>query len=79
MKPDFTKAAEELKSEGVPVKLAMFNCVANPETAEEYEISGFPTIKLFKNGKPVKDYKGKRTVEDIKKFVKEMHNVKDEL
>ncbi|KAJ8949948.1 hypothetical protein NQ314_008087, partial [Rhamnusium bicolor] len=69
MKPDYLAAAKELNKEGFSNCLAMVDCSINPVVAEEFKISGFPTIKLFRNGKYVKDYTGKRTVEDIKKFV----------
>ncbi|KAG5877126.1 hypothetical protein JTB14_031279 [Gonioctena quinquepunctata] len=69
MKPDYVSAARELHAEGFSKCLAMVDCTENPEVTEEYQISGFPTIKLFKNGQFVKDYTGKRTVEDIKNFL----------
>lgn len=80
MKPDYLTAARELQSEGFPKCLAMVDCTANPEVTEEYQISGFPTIKLFKNGKFIADYTGKRTVEDIKRFaLNHLSDKKDEL
>lgn len=79
MKPDYVKAAEELKAEGIPGQMAMVDCTVNTEVAEEYQISGFPTIKLFRNGKFVSDYEGKRTKEDLKQFIKSGGKQKDEL
>ena len=80
LKPDYAKAAEDLKAEGVKGRLAMLDCTNNPEITEEYEIAGYPTLKLFKNGKFIKDYKGKRTHEDLKEFMKNPKSfVKDEL
>ncbi|KRT80104.1 Thioredoxin [Oryctes borbonicus] len=81
MKPDYTKAAEQLKEEGVRCKMAMIDCTTNPLIAEEYAISGFPTIKLFKNGKYVEDYRGSRTQDALKSFLKSHSggNTKDEL
>ncbi|VEN40613.1 unnamed protein product [Callosobruchus maculatus] len=78
MKPHYIEAAKDLASQGYEQCMAMVDCTENPEVTEEYDISGFPTVKLFKNGKFVADYKGKRTPEDIKSFVLR-HFSKDEL
>ncbi|KAI4458811.1 protein disulfide-isomerase c17h9.14c-related [Holotrichia oblita] len=80
MKPDYTSVAQQLKDEGLKCKLAMLDCTTNPLIAEEYAISGFPTLKLFKNGKYVADYRGTRSQEDIVSFMKtHTSNTKDEL
>lgn len=48
--------------------------------AREFNIKGFPTLKYFKNGSFKSDYNGKRTAEDIYKFVKsDGSSSKDEL
>lgn len=79
MKPDYLTAAKELHAAGFQHCMAMVDCTENPELAEEYEISGFPTIKLYINGKYVKDYTGSRTVQDLKNFVLPYVKGKDEL
>lgn len=79
MKPDYVSAANELEAEGLKKCLAMVDCTENPDLMEKYNIEGFPTIKLFRNGDYVVDYKGKRTVEDIKQFVKKYYTSRDEL
>ncbi|KAL1490602.1 hypothetical protein ABEB36_013267 [Hypothenemus hampei] len=79
MKPDYISAAQQLESEGFKKCLAMVDCTENPTLMEKYDIQGFPTIKLFKNGIFVTDYKGKRTVDDIKQFVRQYYTGKDEL
>lgn len=80
MKPDYLQAAAELKAEGISSRLAVLDCIEHSKIAEEYAIAGFPTIKLFINGNLVTDYKGNRSVEDLKKFVKESNlSTKDEL
>ncbi|XP_050304030.1 protein disulfide-isomerase A5 [Anthonomus grandis grandis] len=77
MKPDYVAAAKDMKKSGV-CTLAVIDCIENPDIAQQYDIEGFPTIKLFKHGKYVADYKGKRTVDDIKQFLSK-HSGKDEL
>lgn len=50
------------------------------QLAQKYEINGFPTLKLFKNGIYKADYEGKRTVDDLYQFMKKNASpIKDEL
>lgn len=79
MKPNYISAAEELEAEGMKKCLAMVDCTENPDLTQKYNIQGFPTVKLFKNGVLVADYNGKRTAEDIKQFVKKHYTGRDEL
>lgn len=79
MKPIFSRVADELKESNDYCTLASLDCTENPEMTEKYEISGFPTIKLFKNGKHIADYTGTRTAFNIKQFIKQHSNTKDEL
>lgn len=79
MKGEYKRAAEELIAEGYNSRFAMVDCTENQEIADEFAIAAFPTLKLFKNGKFVKDYKGKRTKDDFKKFMIEAETQKDEL
>ncbi|GLV40971.1 uncharacterized protein CBL_04495 [Carabus blaptoides fortunei] len=70
MKPDYSKAAGDLKAAGIVGKLAVVDCTVNPEVTEKYKITGFPTIKLFAAGRFVSDYRGGRTATDIFTFMK---------
>lgn len=79
MKLDYVSAARQLEAEGFKKCLAMVDCTENPDLMEKYEIQGFPTIKLFKNGAYLADYKGKRTVGDIKQFIRQYYTNRDEL
>ncbi|CAH1155033.1 unnamed protein product [Phaedon cochleariae] len=66
MKPDYMTAAKEMDTEGFSKFMAMIECMENPDVTEEFQISGFPTIKLFKNLEfYIRDYTGKRTVDDV--------------
>ena len=38
---------------GVKVKFAKINTDDNIETAKQYQVSGLPTLLVFKNGEPV--------------------------
>ncbi|PVD35860.1 hypothetical protein C0Q70_02829 [Pomacea canaliculata] len=50
MKPDYTEAAETIKSEGLTSVLAAVDATKNRKLAEDYKIKGFPTLKYFKDG-----------------------------
>jgi len=65
--PEYSKAADQLVD--TEAKLAMVDATEEKNVGEEYEIKGFPTLKLFRNGK-VSDYEGGRTAADIVKYMK---------
>ncbi|KVH99627.1 disulfide isomerase [Cynara cardunculus var. scolymus] len=69
----FEKAAAILSNNGPPVTLATVdaNDEKNKDLASEYDIKGFPTLKIIKNGgKSVEDYKGPRDAEGIVAYLK---------
>jgi len=51
------------------VLLAKVDADAHKSLAEKYDVSGYPTIKIFREGK-VSDYEGPRDAKGIVKFVK---------
>ncbi|PNX92037.1 protein disulfide isomerase-like 2-3-like [Trifolium pratense] len=63
--PIWEKAATVLK--GV-VTVAALDADAHQALAQEYNIRGFPTIKVFVPGKPPVDYQGARDVKPIAEF-----------
>lgn len=48
--------------------ITQVDCDEHKDLAGEYGVSGFPTLKLLKEGKPT-DYGGGRTADDIVKYV----------
>uniref|UniRef100_A0A5B6ZID4 Protein disulfide-isomerase n=1 Tax=Davidia involucrata TaxID=16924 RepID=A0A5B6ZID4_DAVIN len=71
--PEYEKAASILSSEDSPVILAKVDANEEPNKvlSTEFEIKGFPTIKILRNGgKNVQDYKGPRDADGIVAFLK---------
>lgn len=63
LEPDYAEAAGKLKAEESAIRLAKVDAVEEKELAEEFEIKGFPTLKLFMDGdrKHPVDFLGKCT------------------
>lgn len=78
MKPDYSKAAAAMKSSNIRARLGAVDCTTNPAITEKYKITGFPTIKLFADGRFISDYQGARTSEDLVNFMRNA-KPKDEL
>merc|ERR1712189_134056 len=51
------------------VQLAEVDCSQNQTLCRRYQIDGYPTLYLFKNGRPVEEYNGQRTVKDITRYI----------
>ena len=64
--PHWSAAAKALGSS--PIKLAKVDAIENKKLADKFEIKGFPTIKLIKNGK-ASEYNGGRTESEIVNWV----------
>ncbi|XP_052866478.1 protein disulfide-isomerase A5 isoform X2 [Anopheles cruzii] len=80
IKPDFAKIAKLLVDENVPAKVAALDCTVHTKAAERFQIRGYPTFKYFAKGQFLQDYDGKRTTEEIMKFLYSVNSVvKDEL
>lgn len=62
LKPEFEKAAHSLKTHGIP--LATVDATVEKDLAKKYDVTGYPTLKIFRNGK-VSDFKGGRTSSEI--------------
>ncbi|KAJ8762887.1 hypothetical protein K2173_023016 [Erythroxylum novogranatense] len=72
--PEYEKAASVLSSHDPPVVLAKFDASdeSNRDFAGQYDIKGFPTLKIFrKGGKSVQDYKGPREADGIVEYLKQ--------
>jgi len=70
MKPDYSEAAKELKALGLPGKIAALDATKQKNISSTYEVSGYPTIKYFKDGAFAFE-KSARTKDEILEFMKD--------
>lgn len=56
--PEYEVAAAELKEKNI--LLAKIDCTAESELCKEYDVEGYPTIKIFRGLQNVKPYNGAR-------------------
>lgn len=67
--PEYAKAATQLAEEKSELKLGKVDATEQKELGEKFEIRGYPTLKLFREGKPV-EYNAGRTAQDIIRWMK---------
>ncbi|KAK6923477.1 hypothetical protein RJ641_011781, partial [Dillenia turbinata] len=70
--PEYEKAASELSKHNPPVTLAKVDASdeVNKDLAKQFEIRGFPTIKILRNGgESVQEYKGPRDADGIVSYL----------
>jgi len=63
--PEYEKAATALAKNDPPVALAKVDCTVETKTCSKYGVSGYPTLKIFKNGDVAEDYNGPREADGI--------------
>ena len=64
--PEWEAAADHSKGKAALIKV---DCTTEKNIAQQYGIQGFPTLKVFRNGKFSVDYDGGRTASDILKYI----------
>ena len=47
------------------------DCTAETKLCKEHGVTGYPTLKSFKQGEEALRYKGKRDLESLKKYIAE--------
>ncbi|KAM9838750.1 protein disulfide isomerase family A, member 8 [Aulostomus maculatus] len=65
--PEFERAATKLKGN---VQLAKVDCTAHSDTCGRFGVSGYPTLKIFRNGRDSSPYDGPRSAEGIYQHMK---------
>ncbi|KAK8609087.1 hypothetical protein V6N13_025394 [Hibiscus sabdariffa] len=71
--PEYEKAASILSKHDPPVFLAKVDAdeEANRDLATEYDVRGYPTLKILRNGgKNVQEYKGPREADGIVEYLR---------
>jgi len=67
LKPEYAKAAELIKYNDPPVVLAKVDCTeAGKETCNKFSVTGYPTLKIFRNGDFSQEYNGPREAGQFK-------------
>ena len=68
-KPTFeNELPQVIRSRGLGCKLVAINADEQPDLVRRYNVKGFPTMILEKNGRLI-EYNGDRTVSDIERFI----------
>jgi protein disulfide isomerase family A protein 3 len=72
LEPKYTEAAKLLAQDDATknVRIAKLDADGEKKSGGRFGISGFPTIKLFRNGEVAEDFDGERTAEGIVAFMK---------
>jgi protein disulfide-isomerase A1 len=60
--PHYEEAATELKGKNIPI--AKVDCVEHADLCQAHGVQGYPTIKVYRDGKP-SDYNGPRKADGI--------------
>jgi thioredoxin domain-containing protein 5 len=68
--PTWKALAEEFKDD-LTVDIATVDCTVYKSICERIGIKGFPTLKLYENGKELETYKGPRSLDALKGFVED--------
>lgn len=70
--PIFHQSADIIHEEYQNVKLGRVDCEAEQNIALENSVSKYPTIKLYRNGKPLrKEFRGQRSVDAFSAYIKQ--------
>jgi len=71
LKPEFEKSAADLLANDPPVSLVKVDCTeGGKDVCGRFEVKGYPTLKIFRNGELSSDYNGPREAAGITKFMK---------
>jgi protein disulfide isomerase family A protein 3 len=69
MAPEYEKAATILAENDPPLVVVEVDCTEQKATCSKYGVSGYPTLKVFRNGEISADYNGGRKSADFVKFL----------
>ena len=69
LKPIYEEAAEGIKESGLDAVLTAVDATEDRDLAEKFSVTGFPTIKIFKDGEVIDEYAGDRSADGIQNAV----------
>ena len=69
LQPVFEEVAEHFHRQGGEVRVGRVDATAQPGLAEPFEIKGYPTMILLRDGRQIAEFKGPRTFKAITSFV----------
>lgn len=73
--PTWNELAGEMNSDDdVNIVIANIDCIEHKDVCTDAGVSGYPTLKVFHEGKEVKSFSGARDKDSLKKFVVEIAN-----
>ena len=61
------------------VNYSLLELLGYKQQAPFFQVSGFPTLNIYKNGEKIEEYNGQRTIEDLEAFISKHLAKKDEL
>ena len=70
-KPDYKKAMASLngkKYKGKNMRFEMVDCDANKNLSKQYDVNGFPTVKILNSDGSSAEYDGARTYDGLKGY-----------
>ncbi|CAH8529387.1 unnamed protein product [Heterobilharzia americana] len=67
--PAFSSAADIISEKTDDVTLAKLDCTAHETICSEFKVSGYPTLKIFRNGVLDTEYNGPRTAAGIADYM----------
>lgn len=70
LEPEYKKAANEMKKEGLKTVLAKVDATAEKASAGKFDVSGYPTLYYLVKGKEKQKYEGERTADGIKAWLR---------
>ncbi|XP_068736840.1 thioredoxin domain-containing protein 5-like isoform X2 [Montipora capricornis] len=63
------KELAEFHKDNMDITIAKIDCTTEGKTCAEHKIQGFPSLKLFKDGREVDIYEGPRSLDDLKNYL----------
>ncbi|EGC29704.1 hypothetical protein DICPUDRAFT_51128 [Dictyostelium purpureum] len=67
--PDYEVLADTFQKASDKVAIAKVNCDDHKDLCSKYDVSGYPTLKIFDKSTTSKDYNGQRSIEELITYI----------